>query len=106
MNALKILVAAAVALLAVVDPAFAQEGAAQATSGLFSDGFAAGLCIAIASFGGVLAQSRASSSALDAIGRNPGAAGQLFTPMIIGLVLIESLVIYALVIAAKLAGLF
>ena len=37
-------------------------------------------------------------AALNAIGRNPGAAGQIQTPMIIGLALIESLVIYALAI--------
>ena len=36
-------------------------------------------------------------AALNAIGRNPGAAGQIQTPMIIGLALIESLVIYALI---------
>ena len=33
------------------------------------------------------------------IARNPGASNKIFTPMILGLALIESLVIYALVIA-------
>ena len=60
---------------------------------------AAGIGIAIAAFGGALGQGRTASAALDGIARNPGAADKLFTPMILGLVLIESLVIYALLIA-------
>ncbi|OIP38851.1 MAG: F0F1 ATP synthase subunit C [Deltaproteobacteria bacterium CG2_30_63_29] len=60
---------------------------------------AAGLAIAIAAFGGALAQGRAAAAALEGIARNPSASGKLFTPMILGLALIESLVIYALLIA-------
>jgi F-type H+-transporting ATPase subunit c len=60
---------------------------------------AAGLGIAIAAFGGALGQGRAAAAALDGISRNPGAAGKIFTPMILGLALIESLVIYSLVIS-------
>ena len=47
---------------------------------------------------------RAAAAALEGIARNPQASGKLFTPMIIGLALIESLVIYALVIAFILSG--
>jgi F-type H+-transporting ATPase subunit c len=65
---------------------------------------AAGIGIAIAAFGGALGQSRAVSTALEGIARNPGAADKLFTPMILGLALIESLVIYALIIAFLLLG--
>lgn len=60
---------------------------------------AAGFGIAIAAFGGALGQSRAATAALEGIARNPGASGKVQTPMIIALALIESLVIYALVIA-------
>lgn len=60
---------------------------------------AAGFAIGLAAFGGALGQSRAAAAALDGIARNPGAASKVQTPMIIGLALIESLVIYALVIA-------
>lgn len=63
----------------------------------------AGLAIGIAVIGGALGQGRAASAALEAIGRNPSAAGNLFTPMIIGLALIESLVILALLIAFRLS---
>lgn len=65
---------------------------------------AAGLGIAIASFGGALGQGRAAAAALDGIARNPGAAGKLFVPMILGLALIESLVIYSLIISFSLIG--
>lgn len=64
----------------------------------------AGLAIGIAAFGGGMGQGNATASAVEGIARNPGASGKIFTPMILGLVLIESLVIYALVIAFTLAG--
>lgn len=84
-------------------PAFAQEAATGFTdSGL--RGLAAAITIAVAAFGGAIAQGRAASTALDGIARNPAASGKIFTPMIIGLALIESLVIYALIIAFQLAG--
>jgi F-type H+-transporting ATPase subunit c len=60
---------------------------------------AAALAIGIAALGGALGQGRTASSALEGIARNPNAAKQISTPMILGLALIESLVIYALIIA-------
>ena len=65
---------------------------------------ASGLAIGVAAFGGALGQGKAATAALEGIARNPGASGKLFTPMILGLALIESLVIYALVIAFILSG--
>ena len=65
---------------------------------------AAGLGIGIAALGGGIGQGRAAAAALDGIARNPGAAGQIRGPMILGLALIESLVIYALIIAFLLVG--
>ena len=65
---------------------------------------AAGLGLGLAAFGGGLGQGRAAAAALDGIARNPGAAGQIRGPMILGLALIESLVIYALIIAFILVG--
>ena len=59
---------------------------------------AAGFGMAIATVGGAISQGRGIASALDGIARNPSAAGQMVTPMIIGLALIESLVIYTLVV--------
>lgn len=88
-----------------VDPAFAQDAHSAGGSGDMG-AFAAGIGIALAAFGGALGQGKTTAAALESIGRNPGASGQMFVPMILGLVLIESLVIYALVIAAKLVGMF
>ncbi len=62
-------------------------------------GLAAAFTISSAAIGGAMAQGKAASVALEGIARNPAAADKLFTPMIIALALIESLVIYAFVIA-------
>ena len=59
----------------------------------------AGLGIGLAALGGGIGQGRAAGSALEGIARNPGAAKQINGPMILGLALIESLVIYALIIS-------
>ncbi|MFH1810889.1 MAG: ATP synthase F0 subunit C [Pseudomonadota bacterium] len=65
---------------------------------------AAAFAIALPAFGGAFGQGRAAAAALEGIARNPGAAGKLFVPMILGLALIESLVIYGLVIAFVISG--
>lgn len=65
---------------------------------------AAGFAISVAAFGGALAQGKTAAAALEGIARNPGAQNKIFTPMILGLALIESLVIYALIIAFLLLG--
>ena len=93
---------ATVALLLLSTPALADTGAAADPAGMIA--MAAGLAIGLAAFGGSLGQGRAAAAALEGIARNPQASGKLFTPMIIGLALIESLVIYALVIAFILSG--
>lgn len=59
----------------------------------------AALAIGIAALGGALGQGKTAAAALEGIGRNPSAQGKIFVPMIIGLALIESLVLYAFVIA-------
>ena len=60
---------------------------------------AASIALGIAAFGGALGQGKTAAAALEGIARNPGAQNKIFTPMILGLALIESLVIYAFVIA-------
>ena len=96
-------IVAAIATLCVASAAFAEEATAAAKN---FDGtgvaYAAALAIAVAAFGGAIGQSMGIKSALDSIGRNPSAASKITTPMIIGLAMIESLVIYALVIALML----
>ncbi|MDB4953913.1 MAG: H+transporting two-sector ATPase subunit [Myxococcales bacterium] len=79
------------------DPAVAKVQGLASNYGWIA--LAAGLAIGIAALGGGIGQGRAAAAALDGIARNPGAAGQIRGPMILGLALIESLVIYALIIA-------
>ncbi|TNF67051.1 MAG: ATP synthase F0 subunit C [Bacteroidetes bacterium] len=79
----------------------AEEAAAEALPGNTGAFIAlgAGLCLGIAALGGSIGQGIAIKGALDGIARNPGASGKIMTPMIIGLAMIESLVIYSLVVA-------
>ena len=98
-NFLRLCSISGITLLASV-PALAEDGARG--GGLFAIG--AGLAIGIAALGGGMGQGKAAASALDGIARNPAASGKIFVPMIISLALIESLVIYALIIAFNLSG--
>ena len=63
---------------------------------------AAAFAIGVAALGGTTAQGRATSAALEGIARQPSAAPRIQTPMILGLALIESLVLFAFVIAITL----
>jgi F-type H+-transporting ATPase subunit c len=65
---------------------------------------AAAFVLGIAAAAGAIGQSRAIVAACEGIARNPGAAGPIRLAMIIGLALIESLVIYALIIAFIVQG--
>jgi len=82
-------------LVVLAAPLFAAEGEL-ATFGL---AIGAGVAVGVAAMGGGIGQGLATSAALEGIARNPNASDRIFTPMIIGLALIESLVIYGLVIA-------
>lgn len=85
--------------------AFAQDGyAANQFSMNAWVAIAAALAIGITGFGGALGQGKAAAAALEGIARNPQASGKLFTPLILGLALIESLVIYGFIIAFMLLG--
>lgn len=88
------------ALLSTPNFAFAAEGGEG--RGLVAIG--AGLAIGLAALGGALGQGKLVSSGLESIGRNPGSAGKIFTPMILGLALVESLVILSFIIAIGLKG--
>jgi F-type H+-transporting ATPase subunit c len=63
-----------------------------------------GFALALAALAGAFGQSKAVHSALEGMARQPEAAGQIQTAMIIGLAFIESLVIYVLVISFILIG--
>ncbi len=79
--------------------AFAQEPAAAPATGVRWNLVSAAFLLGIAAAAGAIGQSRAIAAACEGIARNPTAGGAIRTAMIIGLALIESLVIYALIIA-------
>ena len=86
------------AVTTMASVAFAQDAAAIGTaSGLVAIG--AGLAIGLAVLGGTSAQGKAAAAALEGIARNPAASDKLFTPLILSLALIESLVILAFLVA-------
>ena len=88
----------AITLMALATPIFAQDqagggGAADANrraAAYIAMGIASGLC--------GLGQGRATASAAEAMARNPGAVAAIRVALILGLVLIESLALYTLVI--------
>jgi F-type H+-transporting ATPase subunit c len=95
----------ATSLLALfASPVFAQEAGKKGDVAILGLALGAGIAIGVAAMGGGIGQGLAVSSALEGIARNPSASDKIFTPMIIGLALIESLVIYGLVIAFILQG--
>jgi F-type H+-transporting ATPase subunit c len=70
--------------------------------GLLGLGVAIGLPIAV--IGAGIGQGRAAAAALEGVARQPEMAGKLQTMMIIALAIIESLVIYALLMFFMLQG--
>lgn len=57
------------------------------------------IAIGIGSIGPALGIGFIGMKAMDAIGRNPEAAGKLFVPMLLGMAFAEAIAIYALIVA-------
>jgi F-type H+-transporting ATPase subunit c len=99
MKKLRYVFFALVGVLASAAPALAQASAPDNAESVNKyKALAAGFGFAIAAGLGALGQSRIASSAVEGAARNPGAAGRIQTMMILGLALIESLVLFALLI--------
>jgi F-type H+-transporting ATPase subunit c len=77
---------------------FAQGAEDNASSVSKYRALAAGIGFAIAVLGGAIGQSRIGAAACEGAARNPGAAAKIQTMMILGLALIESLVLFALLV--------
>lgn len=88
-------------VLGLASPVYAQEAAASTAAGAVAQWsiITAGFALALAALGAALGQGKAVASAAEAIARNPGASGEIRGALILGLVLIESLVIYVLLIS-------
>jgi len=85
----------AVAPLSAQGETAAGGGMSVAVASILTAGFALGIAAGI----GAIGQGKAIASAAEAIARNPSAAGEIRGALILGLVLIESLVIYVLLIS-------
>jgi|SRR5918992_4609781 F-type H+-transporting ATPase subunit c len=102
MSKFRILLFAVVGILMSAMTTFAQVQAATGGDNESSvnkyRAIGAGIGFAIAVLGGALGQSRIGAAACEGAARNPGAAGRIQTMMILGLALIESLVLFALLV--------
>ena len=100
MNKVKMVGLSALGLLMMAATAAAQAGNQPAVADNHRSAIAigAGIGFAIAVFGGALGQSKIGAAACEGAARNPGAAGRIQTMMILGLALIESLVLFALLV--------
>jgi len=101
MKKFAVVLAMFLAVLLIAPAAFAQGD--QAAAGGSSKGLL-GLAVAIgmgaAAFGCGLGQGRVASAACEGMARNPGAAGAIRAAMILGLVFIETLVLFTLAMIA------
>jgi F-type H+-transporting ATPase subunit c len=92
----RLILMSALMTLLVIGTAAAQTGTAEVARGGNSWFFpaAGSFAVAIAAFGGALADGRAIAAACEGTARNPGAGGRIFTMLILGLALIETLVLF------------
>ena len=97
---------AVVLVLGMASVVLAEDGAAKAAGlwSFFGLALATGFAIGVAAFGTGIGMGYAINGALQGTARNPEAGGKIMTTMIIGLALIESLCIYALLICFFLLG--
>ena len=92
---------AIIGVLATAAPALAQAGAVAADNESTVAKYraiAAGFGFALAAALGAIGQSRIAAAAAEGVARNPGAGARIQTMMILGLVFIETLVLFTLLI--------
>ncbi len=89
-----VLLIAVVAAMTLAPAAFAQGAAEPAGGNHPARWIAAAFGMAIAAFGCGLAQGKIGAAALEGIARNPGAAKSIFTPMLLSLAFVETLVLF------------
>ncbi len=98
------LVFMALIVMLVAMPVYAQGTTKAPDVGYWSLAIGGGIGLGIAAGLCGLGQGRATGSAVEAMARNPGARPGIFIFLLIGLALIESLALYALVIAFRITG--
>ena len=98
MNKLKYIFFSVLALMVTALPALAQGAADNASTVDGYKALGAGIGFGLAAGLAGIGQGLVGSKAAEGVARNPGAVGSIQTIMIIGLALIESLVLFALLI--------
>ena len=106
MKRILILSGALVLALSLSAPAFAagtpdageETAAVQEDSGVGLKAIAAGLAVGIAAAGGAIGMGLATAKSTESIARQPEAEGKVRTTMMLGLVFIETAIIYALLV--------
>jgi F-type H+-transporting ATPase subunit c len=89
-----------IALMLTAGVAFAAEGGPAGQTAIIQyTVLAAGIAIGFGAIGSGIGMGTAIGGACEGTSRNPEAGGRILTTMIIGLAMIESLTIYALVVA-------
>jgi F-type H+-transporting ATPase subunit c len=95
---LRLVVISAMMMLITVATAMAQSPAAAAaekgTGGSWFFPAMGSFAVGIAALGGALGDGRAIAAACEGTARNPGAGGRIFTMLLLGLALIETLVLF------------
>lgn len=76
--------------------AYAANGDASATG---SKALAAGIAVGLAAAGGAIGMGVAIAKSVDGISRQPEADGKIRTSLMLGLVFVETAIIYALIVA-------
>jgi F-type H+-transporting ATPase subunit c len=100
MKKLAMVAAVLVVVMLVAPAAFAQGGDQTSAGAKGILGIAVAFGMGIAAFGCGLGQGRVASAACEGMARNPGAAGAIRAAMILGLVFIETLVLFTLAMIA------
>ncbi|MCA1621146.1 MAG: ATP synthase F0 subunit C [Acidobacteria bacterium] len=99
MHKLRMAFFAVATMLMTAAPTFAQAAAADNAESVNKyKAIAAGFGFAIAAALAAIGQSRVAAAAAEGVARNPGAGARIQTLMILGLVFIETLVLFTLVI--------
>ena len=78
----------------IASPAWAADSAAGAYAPL-----GAGICAGLAVLGAGIGIGKVGQATLEAISRNPSAAGKMFLPYILGYALIEGVAVFGVVVA-------
>lgn len=96
--------AGAASALVLLLPNLAMAQGTPATGGTGWGHLSAAIVLGIAAAAGAISQGKTAVAACDGMARNPGASAQIRAMAFLGLVLIESLVIYSLIIAFVING--